>query len=289
MRYKERMGIQIDNDNLLGLLTKAKDNDIYLLYPSFDKVQLTSSLSGNPFQRSSFEKCIKFLNEQDLIDLDRSCCLDIGANIGSTSIYALKSGYFSKTISIEPAPINYQFLVLNARLNNFADQITPLNYGISDSISQQKIIGNPINCGDFRMNIEQSEVESLDLFGEENFTSEIANFTTLDQLIKEQVIISSDIGFIWMDCQGSEGLIFQGGQEFFKEVSAPMYIEFWPYGINRLKGKNSYFSFLKSYSSQIFIDRGKEFKSVSLIDLEHYYNENLETGDYCDILVIPHD
>lgn len=59
-----------------------------------------------------------------------SVVVDLGANIGTFSVYAAHMG--SKVYSVEPQPDNYKALVNNINLNNMNDFIIPIDFGISD-------------------------------------------------------------------------------------------------------------------------------------------------------------
>lgn len=99
-----------------GVLVKTNYKDSYLLYPAFDQVQLKDALEGNPFALTDFLACMNFLEEHDHLTPEKSSFLDLGANVGSTSIYALKGEFFERAICIEASTLNYQFLVLNLSL-----------------------------------------------------------------------------------------------------------------------------------------------------------------------------
>ncbi|GCA70205.1 hypothetical protein MiYa_01737 [Microcystis aeruginosa NIES-2519] len=271
-------------ESLYGIMIKSDEIDGYLLYPTFDKVQLQEALQGKPFQLNDFLACMTFLENHSLFHPDKSCFLDLGANIGSTSIYALKGNYFQSAISIEASGLNHQFLTFNTQINQLTERLQALNYGLANFTGTGELVCNPDNCGDFRI---QPVNVTDNLFNEDNYRRELAEFITLDELKNRGILNPRKIGFVWIDCQGSEGLIFQGGQEFFREISVPLYVEFWPYGINRLAGKKSYLSFIETFASRVWRLHEGTFVEISLDFLYTFYQENLNTGEYIDILVIP--
>lgn len=66
--------------------------------------------------------------EKDM--LKNSIVVDVGANIGSFSIY---SAFYGATVyAVEPEPHNLQALIKNVELNNMNDKINIIDYGISD-------------------------------------------------------------------------------------------------------------------------------------------------------------
>ncbi|ELS04773.1 methyltransferase, FkbM family [Xenococcus sp. PCC 7305] len=280
--------ILLDNlANIPGVITKNETIDTYIAYPGSDRMQLNFALNGKPFQLDDLLECLHFLSAKALISSEKNCFLDIGANIGSTSIYAIKSKYFTQAICFEPSQLNYQFLLWNSQLNGLQNKIQCLKYGIADTIGTQELICSPTNCGDFRLNIATNHATNNNLFAEENFTSEQVDFTTLDSLLADKVISIENIGVIWIDCQGSEGLVFAGGNNFFRQLSVPIYTEFWPYGLKRINCQDQYFDFLKQYGKAFVRFVNNQPQYIDLQYLTNFYDQNIGTGEHCDILILP--
>lgn len=59
-----------------------------------------------------------------------STVVDLGANIGTFSIYAAFKG--AKVYAVEPEPHNLEALKANIELNNMQDVVIPIDFGISD-------------------------------------------------------------------------------------------------------------------------------------------------------------
>jgi FkbM family methyltransferase len=283
--YQSRLQIP-KNNTLFGVLTKAEAIKSYLLYPSFDQAQLFTTLTSEPYQLSDFNACLDFLKERNWLIPDKTTFLDIGANIGSMSLYAISSGYFTQAIGVEASSLNYQFMQWNISINNLESQVHVLNYGLADFIGEQDLICSPYNCGDFRMSSQQTD-NPENLYHEEQFNLEKVQFSTLDYLSEQHNIVAEKIGLICIDCQGSEGLIFKGGKEFLQRVKAPIYVEFWPYGINRLNCKDEYFEFITQYANEIFRWIDKEVQPITLDFLRDFYETNLHTTLHLDILLLP--
>ena len=61
----------------------------------------------------------------------RETFVDVGANIGTISIPAIKDGLFKKSIAFEPNSKIYNILKINIFLNNLNKKITPLDFCLS--------------------------------------------------------------------------------------------------------------------------------------------------------------
>ena len=283
-----RKQILLDNlSNIPGVITKVESIDTYIAYPGSDRIELNSALNGKPFQLDDLLECLDFLATKALINSQKNCFLDIGANIGSTSIYALKTKYFAQAICLEPSQLNYQFLLWNSQLNGLQDKIQCFKYGVANIIGEQELICSPTNCGDFRLNIGANDTTNNDLFAETTFTSEKANFTTLDDLLANNIFNLDNIALIWISCRGSEGLVFAGGNKFFQDISVPIYTEFWPYGLKRLNCQEQYFDFLNKYAKAFVYFVNNQPQYIDLQYLTNFYDQNISTGEHCDILILP--
>jgi FkbM family methyltransferase len=117
--------------------------------------------------------------------------LDIGANAGSYTLLACIAG--SNAVSIEPAPLTYNLLCQNIRLNNYSDKVTALQVAIGrqkGTCFMQKSAG-PTN----RVT--------------EDGRSAPIEMTTLNDLIKDQ----QKFYIIKIDVEGYEEEVLRGGQE----------------------------------------------------------------------------
>jgi FkbM family methyltransferase len=84
---------------------------------------------------------------QDIISLSGShVIVDIGANIGLSTVYFRSKYPHIKIISIEASPINYAILIKNIELNNAKDVI-PLNLFVSDNSNIQNFYHNTMKSG----------------------------------------------------------------------------------------------------------------------------------------------
>jgi FkbM family methyltransferase len=116
--------------------------------------------------------------------------VDLGANIGSFSIYSADKG--AQVYSVEPEPNNLKELKNNIALNNFDDLITVVPYGISDC-SGNAIISD-MGGG--------ATIKDNTIFGSE------IKLISLDELFSLYNIEEVDI--LKIDVEGSETEIISG-------------------------------------------------------------------------------
>ena len=150
----------------------------------------------------------------EMLSKDVDSFLDIGSNIGYYSLIACKSNPKIKAYAFEPALGPKHYLNKNIVLNNFENQIKPVDLALSDTTGS----------------IDFYEVESLkyknlkyNLAGEgnagtkttsRNFIKNTVQATTLDKFVETEKI--SKIDLIKIDTEGTEIHILNSGIDIIK-------------------------------------------------------------------------
>lgn len=189
------------------------------------------------FDYVEFELLAKYLKHDDVF-------LDIGANTGMYSLWALK---FIKAkgniLSIEPNPKTFECLSYNIGLNDKKGVVVPLNIGVADKETSFQLYVDPNNLGgatifDAPAHYQKVEIRCQDLK------------TILDsQQIKK-------VDAIKIDIEGAEALALN---KFFEDAPKSLYpkliiiesvenIDFLSLGYKfegKLKSHNSIFKFIE--------------------------------------------
>jgi|SRR5688572_10718502 hypothetical protein len=143
--------------NLLGIDCDTKNDVVYI-----NGLQFFGGVSN-----SDSVKCF-ISKEYDFLPVKDSVVIDIGANIGDSSIYFALNGA-KRVIAIEPNNRLYEFATRNIQTNGFSDKIELINSAC---------------CG-----------------AGEHINSEHGAFITLDDLVQKYLIKPSNLK---IDCEGCE-------------------------------------------------------------------------------------
>lgn len=128
--------------------------------------------------------------------------IDIGANLGSFSMYAANKG--ANVLSFEPDSYNFNYLLKNIKINNFENKIKAYNVAISDKPGTVKLSINDNHACNSIMDSDQ--YNTLDV------TS-----TTIDIIINELKI--QKINLIKIDVEGAEYIILPNiSKESYKKI-----------------------------------------------------------------------
>ncbi|MCZ8181496.1 MAG: FkbM family methyltransferase [Beijerinckiaceae bacterium] len=157
--------------------------------------------------------------------------VDIGANIGTHSLFALRNG-FGQALCVEPEPRNFRLLRVNQILNGVDARCRNVMAAVTDFNGEITLELADDNLGDHRVQGSQP--------GEEHFRESGRQLVQVparmfDDILREQDVDPGSIGLVWIDTQGHEGQVLSRAGSLLAH-HVPMVIEFWPYGLDRVAG-----------------------------------------------------
>jgi FkbM family methyltransferase len=247
------------------------------LVSSNDKVIGRQAFVAGTFDFDKFKKVCTLIGE----DFDRKLLIDIGANIGTICIPAVKRNLFREAIAFEPDLFNYSLLVANIYINNIADRVFPHNLALGANVGEDLVLElSESSYGDHRIRI--SKVDGLN--DEAHRKTIRVQGEPLDSLIDHIDPIST---LIWMDTQGFEGFVLKGADRILR-TRPPLVIEFWPYGMKRT---NSYEQLKESICRagyEMVFDLNSEAAPapVSRDAFDILFDRIGEEGEFTDLLII---
>ncbi|MBB5254994.1 FkbM family methyltransferase [Sulfurisphaera ohwakuensis] len=170
---------ELVDDYLLALLYNWEIKEGY-----FEK-------NGVKFTRLPFTVIEIFENKDYEIEVKGREVVDIGANIGDSSIYFAVNGA-KKVIAVEPLPSVYSELLKNIELNNLQNIIIPINAAVGSKEGEMEV---PCNY-----EISDSVMYStLSTQGNKNETCKAPKIT-----LKKILDYVNDPYLLKMDCEGCE-------------------------------------------------------------------------------------
>lgn len=131
---------------------------------------------------------------------DNKIMIDIGANIGATSILGYTKGA-TCIFAYEPEKHNYEQLLKNIKLNKLEHAITPIKKAVANVIGTSEIFD-----GQGASFITGARNVSVALEAAISQEREIIPTTTLDDILSE----FNEIALLKIDCEGGEYKIIEG-------------------------------------------------------------------------------
>ena len=215
------------------------DNDDHrVIINPMDSVIGERILQLGHWHRDQFLTIIKALQAANALPSGRTF-VDVGANIGTQTIYALKSGVFRDALAIEPEPDNFRLLSENIAINDLSSVVRLANVAAGARHARLPLtvrrknhgghaINQPLEPGDRRVDVD---------------------VVPLADVLREQSV--SDIGMLWIDCEGHEPQALAGAWSAVPD-GTPICLEFTPerYGI---EGTRSFVADLVSRYDRYFL------------------------------------
>lgn len=149
--------------------------------------------------------------------------IDVGANIGPTTIAILSRLPEARGFAIEPAPENFRLLEHNVLGNALGDR-TVLVQAAASAVHMDLVLSlSPENPGDHQI----GEVE--------NRETTVVPGIPVDELVREHNIPGGPTTLLWMDVQGFEGDVILGASDLLSS-GCSVAMEFWPATLRRKGG-----------------------------------------------------
>ncbi|HEX2119261.1 MAG TPA: FkbM family methyltransferase, partial [Acidimicrobiales bacterium] len=148
--------------------------------------------------------------------------VDIGANIGTSTVDALVNFGFGRAVCLEPDERSFRLLMANVALNGLEGRVQALPVALSCTDGPRLLETSPTNHGDNRLVVPGEPAQTngyRDVVGVE--------CRRFDALVEEGVIPLDDVGLIWLDAQGHEPFVLQGATRAL-EAGVPLVMEYAP-------------------------------------------------------------
>jgi FkbM family methyltransferase len=193
------------------------------------------------------------------IDKNHSC-IDIGAFIGSTTLYCAHLA--NKVYAIEPDPIAFTELKKNVSLNpGLKEKIELYQKCINDKSGKVRF-GSIAKGGDSTSSLQFADSE----------TSWIVEGITFNEFISKNKI--SDCNFIKMDIEGGETTVLPLMKDYLEKNKPVLYLSLHPlFFIKPVEDMKKIIEVLKIYKN-VYTDNGKK------IELQDLLSKNKLKGRY---------
>ena len=231
-------------------------------------------------------RAIKFLKDAGFVPAHHVNMLDVGANIGMISIGLALANEVDGVVAIEPEPQNFRLLRKNVEQNRLTERILCLQMAVGDKASTLNMELSHDNTADHRIrevptpgapeNARESlrqiiQVKSLPL-------------TAVQGLPEVRAFGRFPPAVMWIDVQGYEGYVFQGGKSLL-ETGLPSVAEIWPYGILRAgMPLEDFVKIVSSIWTDYWVDRRDRFTRYPITVFDRYLEELGNDGYFENVI-----
>lgn len=141
----------------------------------------------------------------------RGVFVDLGANIGTTTLPALR--YFERVLAVEAEPRNARLLRANVALNGVEDRVTVREIACSSGRGAVELRLSRAKYAHHGIKSPKPGSEMLSVAA-----------ISLDELLAEEGVSVDDVGLVWLDLEGHEAHALRGAASIL-EASIPLVVE----------------------------------------------------------------
>lgn len=152
--------------------------------------------------------------------------VDVGANIGTTTVSALLFHPLGRAVALEPEHENFVTLRLNLAANAVDDRAVAIPAAASSSVGTVELVVDPTSSGLHSVLPD----DTLDERGVRKGTPTTVPSVTLDSLVDANVMGVDEVALVWIDAEHHEGSILSGATTLV-EAGVPVLIEWDPEGL----------------------------------------------------------
>ena len=175
------------------------------------------------YERAHMEAALRHLAAAS-IPTAGSVFVDVGANVGTSTVDALLQFGFGRAVCFEPAPDNARLLRANLVLNDLDGRAAVHAVAVSDYDGPCGLLDSPTNSGDRRLLTNGTGLECR----------------RLDSFVEAGLLDPAEIGLVWIDVQGHEPHVLRGAKVAIP-AGVPVVVEYCPWvlgdGLEDLDGQ----------------------------------------------------
>lgn len=139
--------------------------------------------------------------------------IDVGANIGTPCIPAVRQHGFRRALALEPEPENFRLLRANVAINLLEDRIESHRVAASRTGGTVQLVLRPGKSGHHSVQPPKPGQPSLEV-----------EAVALDHLLRQLTLAPEDIGLLWVDVEGHETEVLLGASTLLR-ARVPIVVE----------------------------------------------------------------
>jgi FkbM family methyltransferase len=251
------------------------ENDGTLIFTHSEDACITYGLlARGEWQKEEVTKACRILSGTMK---QNAAFVNVGANIGTTLIYAMQTRLFRSAVAFEPEPRNLRLLRGNLAVNDIIN-CTIVEAAVSSSAGTLSFELNPMNRGEHRVvqpGLADKRRETITV-----------SAVRLDEALSERGIPPEDVAMLWIDTEGYEEAVLQGATKLLP-TGVPLVIELWPRALEASRTLGGLIDLLTSFYGR-FVDlsaASTEFTHISRLK-ELASSLHVNDGE-TDVLLLP--
>jgi FkbM family methyltransferase len=200
-----------------GHLVLCDLGDVRFFVDPSDRVVGAWVMWHGGWQRREIESAVHALTAAGRLR-EGAVFIDVGAHIGTHTVYALHSGRFARAIAFEPEPRNARLLAMNLEVNGLSQSAIVVRKAAGAADGNAVLHLHPRNTGAHAIGSPPSLDGQVAL--------EVP-MVRVDDEVESLGVAPAEIGLIWIDAEGYEPQVLDGLARLLAH-SVPLAFEFTP-------------------------------------------------------------
>jgi FkbM family methyltransferase len=186
---------------------------------------LRSVIDCGTYEPRLVAAAVRILVREGLLGKSEQVLVDVGANIGVSTIEILAQHAYLRGIAIEPDLHNFELLQHNLLAAGLWNKVQTIQAAASDKDGVGSLAVAPKNLGDHRL-ISPDTQAGVPV----DRAQQKVRVLQLDTLIDELGVSPADCALVWVDTQGHEPYVLAGSRRIMA-AGAAFVCEYWPAGM----------------------------------------------------------
>lgn len=189
--------------------------------------------------------------------------VDVGANLGPQTLYALDSGRFVRALALEPDPGLARLLRANLALNGLHERVEVVEAAAGAEVGTRTLEAPVVDPRSGRWNQGDHAVLPPGVPPRAGHPTREVPAIPLDLLLRERGLAPQDVGLVWVDVQGGEADVLAGARGLV-EAGVPFACEFHPGLMRRLGRLDAFYREVRAFGQVQVLGEGRRFEPAGL-------------------------
>src|SRR6516162_5531443 len=183
-----------------GHLVLCELGDVRFFVDPRDRVVGAWLMWHGGWQRREIDTAVDVLSAAQRLPAN-ALFVDVGAHIGTHTIYALRTGRFARAVAFEPEPRNARLLAMNIEENGLSEAVTVVGKAAGAAAGTAVLHLHPRNTGAHAIDVPPS------VDGQSSLSVSVVR---VEDELAARGVSPSEVALVWIDVEGYEPQVLQG-------------------------------------------------------------------------------
>ena len=269
-------------EELTAIVAVDTEAGCFLLATSDENITPSLFLKRSRGEFRTLRRTMSVLGELGLAPAGGTL-VDVGANIGTTTVSGLRQHGFERAVACEPEPRNVLLLELNIVANDLRERAAVCPVAVGDAGGDIELL---VADRYFGLHEVRPRGRPRPKWPRSGHHVVSVPQSTLDALEREGTFDAGSVSLLWIDVQGHEGHVLRGAERL-TERGVPVVLELYPAALSRHGGLGYLHEIARNrYTHFVPLRGGRPLEIASTRDLPGLTRRLLRSDRFTDVLLV---